>query len=96
MTVTSPSTNCGLPRVPTNFLATRSGNVVVLSWDMPAGGTPAQGYRLNVSGSYVGAFPIAGRSFASPAPPGTYNFSVQAMNACGTGPVTAFQTITIP
>ena len=96
VTVTSPSTNCGLPRVPTNFLATRSGNVVVLSWDMPAGGTPAQGYRLNVSGSYVGAFPIAGRSFASPAPPGTYNFSVQAMNACGTGPVTAFQTITIP
>jgi hypothetical protein len=96
VTVTAPSSTCGLPRVPTNFLVTRAGNVVSLSWDMPAGGTPAAAYRLNVSGSYTGAFPIAGRAFAAAAPPGTYNFSVQAMNACGTGPVTAFQTVTIP
>ena len=96
VTVTAPSTNCALPRVPTNFLVIRTGNVVSLSWDTPAGGTPATAYRLNVSGSFTGAFPIAARAFASAAPPGTYNFSVQAMNACGTGPVTAFQTVTIP
>ena len=59
-------------------------------------GTPAAGYRLNVSGSYTGAFPIAGLGFASGAPGGTYNFSVQAVNACGAGPVTAFQTVVIP
>lgn len=95
ITVTAPSTTCALPRVPTNFQVTKTGNVISASWDTPSGGTPAAGYRLNVSGSYVGSFPIAGRGFASGAPGGTYNFSVQAVNACGAGPVTAFQTVVI-
>ncbi len=95
VTLTAPSTNCALPRVPTNFQVTKTGNVISASWDTPSGGTPAAGYRLNVSGSYVGSFPIAGRGFASGAPGGTYNFSVQAVNACGAGPVTAFQTVVI-
>lgn len=95
VTVTAPSTSCALPRVPTNFQVTKTGNVISASWDTPSGGTPAAGYRLNVSGSYVGSFPIAGRGFASGAPGGTYNFSVQAVNACGAGPVTAFQTVVI-
>jgi hypothetical protein len=96
VTVTAPSTNCALPRVPTNFVVSRQGNVVTASWDPPAGGTPASSYMLSVGGSYNGAFPIAGRGFSAPAPPGTYNFSVFAVNACGVGPVTAYQTITIP
>jgi uncharacterized protein (DUF1800 family) len=96
VTLTAPSTTCALPRVPTNFQVTKTGNVISASWDTPSGGTPAAGYRLNVSGSYVGSFPIAGRGFASGAPGGTYNFSVQAVNACGAGPVTAFQTVVIP
>jgi hypothetical protein len=82
--------------VPTNFLVTRSGNVVSASWDTPSGGTPAAYYQLSVGGSYTGAFPIAGRGFSSPAPRGTYQFSVQAVNACGAGPVTAFQTVVVP
>ena len=96
VTLTAPSTTCALPRVPTNFQVTKTGNVISATWDTPSGGTPAAGYRLNVSGSYVGSFPIAGRGFASGAPGGTYNFSVQAVNACGAGPVTAFQTVVIP
>jgi len=96
VSLTAPSTTCALPRVPTNFQVTRSGNVVGATWDTPSGGTPAASYRLNVSGSYVGAFPIAGQGFSSGAPSGTYNFSVQAVNACGAGPVTAFQTVVIP
>lgn len=96
VTLTAPSTTCALPRVPMNFQVTRTGNVISASWETPSGGTPAAGYRLNVSGSYVGSFPIAGRGFASGAPAGTYNFSVQAVNACGAGPVTAFQTVVIP
>lgn len=96
VTLTAPSTTCALPRVPTNFQVTKSGNVISASWDTPSGGTPAAGYRLNVSGAYTGSFPIAGLGFASGAPGGTYNFSVQAVNACGAGPVTAFQTVVIP
>ncbi len=96
VTLTAPSTTCALPRVPMNFQVTRTGNVISASWETPSGGTPAASYRLNVSGSYVGSFPIAGRGFASGAPSGTYNFSVQAVNACGAGPVTAFQTVVIP
>ncbi|MEZ5417566.1 MAG: DUF1800 family protein [Vicinamibacterales bacterium] len=96
VTLRAPSRTCALPRVPTNFVVGRSGNVVSASWDTPQGGTPATSYILSVGGAYNGAFPIAGRGFSAPAPPGTYNFSVLAVNACGIGPVTAFQTITIP
>ncbi len=96
VTLTAPSTTCALPRVPTNFQVTKAGNVIGASWDTPSGGTPAAGYRLNVSGAYTGSFPIAGLGFASGAPGGTYNFSVQAVNACGAGPVTAYQTVVLP
>lgn len=96
ISLTAPSTNCALPRVPTNFQVVRTGNVVGATWDTPSGGTPATSYRLNVSGSYSGSLPMAGLGFASGAPSGTYNFSVQAVNACGAGPVTAFQTVVIP
>ncbi len=96
VSVTAPATSCSLPRVPSNFQVTSVGNVVSASWDTPSGGTPAASYRLTVSGSFVGAFPIAGLGFASGAPAGTYNLSVQAVNACGAGPVTAFQTVVIP
>ncbi len=96
VSVTAPSTTCALPRVPMNFTVNTGGNVVSLSWDTPSGGTPAAYYMLNVSGAFNGAFPITARNFASPAPPGTYNFSIRAVNACGVGPVTAYQTVTIP
>lgn len=95
VSLTAPSTTCSLPRVPGNFQVTKAGNVISASWETPSGGTPAASYLLHVSGSYSGAFPIAGRGFASGAPAGTYNFSLQAVNACGAGPVTAFQTVVI-
>ena len=96
VTVTAPSRTCSPPRVPSNYFATRVGNAVVLSWDAPAGGTPATSYQLTVTGSYTGVFPLSSRGFASPAPPGSYNLSVRATNACGSGPSTAFQTVVIP
>jgi uncharacterized protein (DUF1800 family) len=95
VTLTAPTTNCALPRVPLNFVASGGPGAVSLSWDTPSGGTPAASYRVNVSGAYNGAFPIAGLGLSSPAPAGTYTFTVQAMNACGTGPATAFQTVTV-
>jgi predicted phage tail protein len=95
VSLTAPSTNCALPRVPTSFQATKAGNVVSVSWDTPSGGTPAASYRVTVSGTHSVQFPTAGLGFASPAPPGTYNISVQAVNACGAGPATAYQTVVI-
>jgi hypothetical protein len=96
VTVTAPSRTCSPPRVPSNYFATRVGNAVVLSWDPPAGGTPATTYYITVTGSYTGTFPTAGRAFSSGAPAGSYNLSVRAANACGAGPSTAFQTVVIP
>jgi uncharacterized protein (DUF1800 family) len=96
VTVTSPSTNCAAPRVPSNYFATRVGNTVVMSWEPPSGGTPAHGYHLTVTGSISGVFPVTGLGFAAAAPPGTYNLSVRAVSACGSGPATAFQTVVIP
>ena len=96
VTVTAPSRTCAPPRVPANYFATRVGTAVVLSWDSPAGGTPATSFHITVSGSYTGVFPVAGKGFAANAPAGTYNLSVRAANACGAGPSTAFQTVVIP
>ena len=95
-TLSVPSTTCALPRVPMNYSALRSGNVVVMAWDAPSGGTPATSYQILVSGTYSGSFPTPARGFAGAAPPGTYVLSVRAVNACGAGPATAFQTVVIP
>ena len=96
VTLTVPTTSCALPRVPMNYSAVRAGNAVVLAWDAPSGGTPATSYQILVSGTYSGSFPTSGRGFAAAAPPGTYVLSVRAVNACGSGPATAFQTVVIP
>ena len=96
VSVTVPTTTCALPRVPMNYSAIRSGNAVIMAWDAPSGGTPATGYQILVSGTYSGAFPTPARGFAAAAPPGTYVLSVRAVNACGSGPATAFQTVVIP
>lgn len=95
VSVTSPSTTCALPRVPVNFQVTKGGNVIHASWDTPSGGTPAASYQVTVTGTYNVGFPTSGLGFAAPAPGGTYNISVQAVNACGAGPATAFQTVVI-
>ncbi len=95
-TLTVPSTSCALPRVPMSYSAVRAGNAVVMSWDAPSGGTPATSYQILVSGTYSGTFPTPARGFAAAAPAGTYVLSVRAVNACGAGPATAFQTVVIP
>ncbi len=96
VTVTSPSNNCTAPRVPSSYFATNVGSTVVMSWEPPSGGTPALGYHLTVTGSINGVFPVSGLGFAAVAPPGTYNLSVRSVNACGSSPGTAIQTVVIP
>ncbi len=96
VSLTVPSTTCALPRVPMNYSAIRSGNAVIMAWDAPSGGTPATSYQILVSGTYSGTFPTPARGFAAAAPAGTYVLSVRAVNACGAGPATAYQTVVIP
>jgi PKD repeat protein len=95
-TLTVPTACSGVPNVPANFLFFRLGTTVFLLWDPPAAGPAPLGYRLNVTGSFVGAIPVADRIVSTPVAPGSYTVSVIATNACGAGAPTAAQTVTVP
>ncbi len=97
VSLTFPAASCtGVPQAPQNVHAYRIGNQLFVIWDPPAGGPAQTGYTLNVSGAFVGSFPLAGRAISGAVPAGTYNLSVVATNACGTGPAAPTQTITVP
>ncbi len=96
VTLTFPGACSGAPAPPTNFVATTSGNVLSLSWGLPASGSAPSGYTLIVTGSFVGSLPISGRSIAGAVPAGTYTLSIAATNACGTGLPSPPVTVTIP
>ena len=59
-------------------------------------GPAPTGFVLNVSGSLVGSFQVAGRSISGAVSPGLYGLSVFATNICVVSPVTPVQVITIP
>lgn len=86
----------GAPEKPFNFLAYRIGNILHAIWEPNPSGFAATGFVVNVSGALTGGFPVAGRSVSGTAGPGTYNFSVAAINPCGISAPTAVQSITIP
>ncbi|MBP7777295.1 MAG: cadherin-like domain-containing protein [Acidobacteria bacterium] len=96
VTLTFPGACSGPPQSASNFLAFKSGGNLYLYWEPPVSGTAASGYQLNVTGSFVGTFPMSGRSFSIAAPPGTFTLSITAANACGTGAPTSSQTVTFP
>ncbi len=97
VTLTFPGACSGAPATPTNFVATTSGNVLSLSWGLPASGSAPSGYTLIVTGSFVGSLPLgSGRSIAGAVPSGSYTLSIAATNACGTSAATPAQTVTIP
>ena len=96
VTLTFPTTCSGSPQTPINFIASKSGDVISLSWQAAVSGPAAVSYLVNVSGSFTGSIPTMSRTLASPAPPGTYNFNVRAVNPCGNSSATATQMVTIP
>ena len=89
VTLTFPGACSGVPQAPANFLATRAGNLITVTWDSPPSGPAASSYVLDVGGSFVGGFPTAGRGLSGTVGAGSYSLSVYAANACGTGPATA-------
>jgi hypothetical protein len=96
VTLTFPGDCSDVPLAPTNALMFKSGSTIFVVWEPPATGSAPTSYVVDVNGAFVGSLPTAGRSLAGSAGPGSYTLSVRATNACGSGPATAPQTVTIP
>jgi len=88
--------SCQAPLAPEAFHVYTVGTVVHLRWEPPSSGAAATGYVLQVSGPVSLALPLTVRELSSPAPPGTYTFTVSATNSCGQGATTAAQSVTVP
>lgn len=96
VTLTFPGGCTGRPQAATQFVAFKSGGVLFLHWDPPASGPAPSTYVLVVTGSVVGSFPMIGRSFSVPPPPGSYTLSIVTTNACGPSAPTPSQTVSFP
>jgi YVTN family beta-propeller protein len=96
ITLTFPSACPGPPQMPRNVVVQRAGSLLSISWDPPVAGPAATSYIINVTGALNLALPLSARHAAGNVPSGTYNLSVVAVNACGSGIGTVAQSITIP
>ncbi|MEZ5291163.1 MAG: choice-of-anchor C family protein [Vicinamibacterales bacterium] len=96
VTLTFPAGCSGVPQPVTNVVAYAVGGVLSLRWDLPATGAAPTGYRITVTGAYVGSVPVPVRTLSAPVPPGSYTFTVSATNACGVGATTAPHTVVVP
>jgi hypothetical protein len=96
LTVTVPDACSGAPLPPANFLAYKLGSAVHVVWDPAPAGPASTSYVLNVGGTFNLTIPTPTRSLSGVVPPGTYNLSVAATNACGTSAATFVQVITVP
>lgn len=96
VTLTFPGGCSGAPQTPTNFAVTRTGSLLSISWDLPSAGPAPTSYLLKVSGAIATSLPLTARSISGTVPPGTYNLSVVAVNACGPGGETLPQSVTVP
>lgn len=94
--LTFPGACLGVLQPPSNFLAYRIGNVLHLLWEPPTIGPAPTGYRLEVSGSAVGAVPTTAQTLTGAVGAGTYVLSVRALNHCGPGLATPAQTVVVP
>jgi hypothetical protein len=94
--VTLPGVCSGAPQTPTNFLAYKIGSTISVVWEPPLSGPAPASYTLIVTGSFNGNIMTPARALSGAVGPGTYNLSVAATNACGSGAATAVQTIAVP
>jgi hypothetical protein len=96
VTLTFPGPCTGPPLTPTNLLAYRVSNTVFVDWAPAASGPAPTGYRLDVTGAFVGSFATAARAMSGTVGPGSYTLSVVATNPCGASAGTAPQTVVVP
>lgn len=90
---------CSAPGAPQNFLASATSTTAAFQWQPPLTGDPPTSYLLEAGSSPTTAdlasLPVQGLSFSTPAPPGSYYLRVRGVNACGPGPASATQFLTI-
>lgn len=95
VTLTFPGA-CSVPAAPTGLVATRTGNVISVSWNLPATGPPPTSYVLSIQGAFNGELSVSARSLSGQVPAGTYILSVAAVNPCGRGAATPTTTVVVP
>ncbi|MBP7776297.1 MAG: hypothetical protein KA371_04160 [Acidobacteria bacterium] len=91
-----PGTCTSAPNPPVAFSASTQGSVVFLDWLPPATGEAVTHYLVSASGAFNGTFPMTGRTFAAPVPPGSYTIAVAAVGPCGTSTQATPQTVVVP
>lgn len=96
VTIEVPGACTGAPLPPANFAVVRTGNHLQLFWDPADTGPAPTDFVLTVTGAIDAAVPLSVRTIAATVPPGTYNLSLQARNACGSSAATAVQTVVVP
>ena len=96
VTLTFPGLCSGPPDPPAGVAAYAVGRTVFVDWAPAATGLAPTSYVLNVTGSYVGAFPVTTRGLSGTVGPGSYTLSVAAVNTCGTSATSAPQTVVVP
>ena len=90
---------CAAPGAPQGFTAAASGTTVSVSWQPPVSGGPPAAYILEAGStpttSNLGQITVSGLTFTASAPPATYYLRVRATNACGPGPASPTQQLTV-
>jgi hypothetical protein len=96
VTLTFPGGGCSAPAVPEGPQAFAVGRQLTVRWDSPLSGTAPASYLLTASGEVNGSLPLVDRRISAQVPPGSYTFTVAAVNDCGTGPATAPVVVVVP
>ena len=96
VTLAFPATCSGIPQPVSNFVAYAVGRTLFLSWDPGASGAAPTSFVLNSTGAFVGSIPTTLQDLSGGVPPGTYNFTIAAVNACGPSAPTPVKTVAIP
>lgn len=96
VTLTFPGACMAAPAAPVDLRAHHQNRQVYLSWSpSPNGSTPVS-YVIRVEGPLSGSFQLSAREASAPLPPGTYRFTIVAVNACGDSNESVMQTVTVP
>jgi predicted phage tail protein len=97
--IISVGPSCTVPGAPDSFTATALGTTAAFAWQPPLTGGLPTGYQLEAGSTpdanNIAVLPLGGLSFSTPAPAGSYYVRVRAINACGPGPASTTQLLTI-
>jgi hypothetical protein len=94
-------TPCVAPGAPTSVSATRSGNLVTVSWAVPASGTGPFVYSLvagtSAGASNLGTYPMgSATTIGATVSSGSYFIRMRAANGCGASGDSAEVSVIVP